>query len=255
MSITTGRLTFSQVKKRLVEQVGVHEDPAGSNRQKFGVWYGWNGVPWCAIFLSWGFRDNLGQIGGKTASVQVLRSRFHEAKRYGSTPRVGSLAIFTNDSHAELVLEVHDGHLVTVGGNTSRSDGSNPWSGQVAVKKRYRNQIRGYCYPRYAAAVSAPTQIKLVEDGYWGSKSTTALQQFLNRTRKAGLTVDGKFGPATTNAVLKWVGRTADSSLSSTDIKAVERKVGSPESGTWARSNTYDRTSKDIQRYLNSHRS
>lgn len=34
-------------------QVGYHESPAGSNMTKFGLWFGMNGEPWCAIFLSW----------------------------------------------------------------------------------------------------------------------------------------------------------------------------------------------------------
>ena len=34
-------------------QVGTTEDPPGTNRQKYGKWYGWDGVAWCAIFQSW----------------------------------------------------------------------------------------------------------------------------------------------------------------------------------------------------------
>lgn len=34
-------------------QVGVKESPAGSNRQKYGAWYGANGLPWCAMFQSY----------------------------------------------------------------------------------------------------------------------------------------------------------------------------------------------------------
>lgn len=36
-------------------KAAVHESPAGSNLQKYGKWYGQNGVPWCAIFVSWCF--------------------------------------------------------------------------------------------------------------------------------------------------------------------------------------------------------
>ena len=31
-------------------QVGVKESPSGSNMQKYGAWYGANGLPWCAMF-------------------------------------------------------------------------------------------------------------------------------------------------------------------------------------------------------------
>jgi hypothetical protein len=32
--------------------LGVKESPSGSNRQQFGAWFGVNGEPWCAIFVS-----------------------------------------------------------------------------------------------------------------------------------------------------------------------------------------------------------
>lgn len=38
-------------------EIGQHETPAGTNLQKYGKWYGWNGVPWCAIFTSWCFEQ------------------------------------------------------------------------------------------------------------------------------------------------------------------------------------------------------
>lgn len=38
-----------------VRQLGVSESPLGSNRTPFGVWYGTNGVPWCAILASYCF--------------------------------------------------------------------------------------------------------------------------------------------------------------------------------------------------------
>src|SRR5262245_39381108 len=40
-------------------EVGVKESPANSNNQKYGAWYGMNGVPWCAIFCTWA--DQTGQ--------------------------------------------------------------------------------------------------------------------------------------------------------------------------------------------------
>ena len=34
-------------------ELGVQEYPAGSNKQKYGVWYGMNGVQWCMEFVQW----------------------------------------------------------------------------------------------------------------------------------------------------------------------------------------------------------
>src|SRR4051812_27999515 len=38
-----------------VRELGVHESPPGSNRTAFGRWFGVDGVPWCAIFVSYCF--------------------------------------------------------------------------------------------------------------------------------------------------------------------------------------------------------
>ena len=43
-----------------MRHVGVKEDPPGSNRTAFGVWYGENGVPWCNIFVSYCFQIGAG---------------------------------------------------------------------------------------------------------------------------------------------------------------------------------------------------
>lgn len=39
--------------KEALTHVGLKESPAGSNMQMFGAWFGWNGVPWCAEFVSY----------------------------------------------------------------------------------------------------------------------------------------------------------------------------------------------------------
>jgi CHAP domain len=51
-----------QALKAARSQLGYSESPAGSNQNKYGSWYGMNGVPWCAIFVSWCFET--GTAGG-----------------------------------------------------------------------------------------------------------------------------------------------------------------------------------------------
>lgn len=46
----------------------------------------------------------------------------------------------------------------------------------------------------------------LVEDGRWGTATTSALQRFLNAKQKAGLKVDGRTGPATWKALQRFLG-------------------------------------------------
>jgi len=45
--------------------LGVREEPPGSNRTPFGEWFGENGVPWCAIFVSYCFAEGAGVTLGR----------------------------------------------------------------------------------------------------------------------------------------------------------------------------------------------
>lgn len=207
-TISKGSLTFATIKARLVGQNGVHENPRNSNRQPYGVWYGWNGVPWCAIFMSWGFRGSLGQMGGKAASVPLLRQRFQQQGRYGSTPKVGAFAIFNYDKHVEMVLAVYSTYVLTVGGNTSKADGTNYWGGNVALRKRPRSAIKGYCYPIYATTTTAPSGTTyLAYPGHVHKDSSSDdwhVGRIQTRLKALGfykMTVDSKFGDGTEAAV------------------------------------------------------
>ena len=50
-------------------EIGTVESPSGSNRVKYAKWYGMNGQPWCAMFVSWVFAqaELLNACGGKFA--------------------------------------------------------------------------------------------------------------------------------------------------------------------------------------------
>ncbi|NMA77667.1 MAG: transglycosylase [Actinomycetales bacterium] len=52
-----------------------------------------------------------------------------------------------------------------------------------------------------------------------------------DRTSPGALVVDGKFGPATTRALQQWIGVSADGSLSTSDIKTLQTKVGAVPDG------------------------
>ena len=61
--------------ERAKTKVGVGESPMGSNKTEFGAWYGFNGVPWCAIFMTWCY-DPVGskafQKGSKYSYVGAI---------------------------------------------------------------------------------------------------------------------------------------------------------------------------------------
>lgn len=61
--VVRGRLPSAIGRDALIEAIkhlGVKEQPPGSNKTKFGVWFGLDGVPWCNIFVSYCF-----QVGAK----------------------------------------------------------------------------------------------------------------------------------------------------------------------------------------------
>jgi hypothetical protein len=68
---------------RATREIGVAESPPESNTQKYGAWYGMNGVPWCAIFTSWCY-----ELGG--ADVGKDSPSFAAAIRYSYVPYVVS---------------------------------------------------------------------------------------------------------------------------------------------------------------------
>src|ERR1700757_673337 len=56
MGASAGRRALAEA----LRHVGVRESPPGSNRTPFGRWFGVDGVPWCAIFVSYCFEVGAG---------------------------------------------------------------------------------------------------------------------------------------------------------------------------------------------------
>ncbi len=239
--------TAAQVIATAKSQIGTKESPFGSNRQKYGVWYGWNGVPWCDQFLSWCFAQSksLTLIGGKSASVALTASRMRALGRYGSTPRIGALAFFNNYSHIELVTGVNsNGTITTIGGNTGPSSISN--GGGVYANTRSRSLIRGYGYPAYTGTpkVTAPPKpsvsTDLVVDGVFGPNTIKRLQRWV------GVSQTGVMGSTTNKALQRKVGVTQDGKMGPVTVKALQRVVGVRQDGAWG-----SITTRALQTYLN----
>ena len=69
--------------KRAITQLGTVESPSGSNKQKYGSWYGMNGQPWCAIFVTWCF-----ELGAQDIAPIVDSPTFVKGSRYAYVPYV-----------------------------------------------------------------------------------------------------------------------------------------------------------------------
>ena len=130
--------------------LGVKENPAGSNKQEFGAWYGMNGEPWCAIFCT--FAD---QKGGRPTQAFVRGSRYAyvpyvladaQKAKYGlsvtHSPKAGDLVIYDWEQNKEPDhIGVFEGwvsgstsQFTAIEGNTSIDNNSN--GGQVMRRTR-----------------------------------------------------------------------------------------------------------------------
>ena len=163
-------------------ELGVTENPAGSNLTKYGFWYGVDGVPWCVIFLCWVFEQAGERMaffgGGKTASCSILLRWYREQ---GLTVPVedvqaGDIVILNfhgkqEPEHCGLVIPAWpgDGDWVrTIEGNTTDSTGSQSNGGKVCEKLRIPKHIVAVCRPQYQPEEPAP-----VDDitGHWAEES------------------------------------------------------------------------------------
>lgn len=201
-------MSMSKVMELAREELGQHEDPAGSNLTKYGFWYGVDGVPWCVIFLCWLFNqagERMAFFGGvRTASCSVLLRWYREQ---GLTVpvedvQVGDIVILnfhgTKDpEHCGLVTGKSDiinlstgkpYSVWTIEGNTAPSDGSQSNGGMVCEKIRYPSQIVAVCRPQYK-----PEEPEKIDDitGHWAEKS---IRRCIERGLMKGYP-DGSFQP------------------------------------------------------------
>ena len=142
-------------------QLGVTENPPGSNNVLYNDWYYGRDVsgsayPWCAAFTSW-VLDQAGIAGFKGVYTPTVANLFKNAGRWHTTPEPGDLAFFDfPDStyriqHIGFVTQVNDdGTVTTIEGNTSSSDaGSQDNGGGVFRRRRPTSHIVGYGRPPY----------------------------------------------------------------------------------------------------------
>ncbi len=138
--------------------LGVREEPPGSNRTPFGEWFGENGVPWCAIFVSYCFAEGAGVTLGRghpgawrrgMSSVPLLEAWLRATGRWlvDAEPRPGDIVVFNWDGgvpdHVGLVERPLPGaRLRTIEGNTAVGNDSN--GGQVMRRIRPMSRVEGF---------------------------------------------------------------------------------------------------------------
>ena len=139
--------------------VGVTEYPQNSNNVIFNTkFYGREvsgaNYPWCCAFI-WYIHNEAGVDIKKTASCAELGTWFkNKGKFKTSAPKVGDIVFFKFSgssrwtNHVGIVVEVGNGYIKTIEGNTSSDEkGSQSNGGMVAERKRKLNStIVGFGY-------------------------------------------------------------------------------------------------------------
>lgn len=136
-------------------ELGYCESPAGSNRTKYGAWYGLDGQPWCMMFLQWLFH----QAGAsqllpvRTASCGALMRAAQGAGLWVTSGyRAGDLVIYDfpgggDTDHCGIVESAETEAVTAIEGNTSVDSDSN--GGAVMRRRRSLRLVVGALRPRY----------------------------------------------------------------------------------------------------------
>lgn len=131
-----------------LKEEGYKELGGKDNRTKYGAWYGYNGVAWCAIFVSWcaAHAGISTSIIPKTASVSSYMSWYKARKKFqykgNYRPKCGDLMIqkSAGASHVGIVIKSDSNRFYTIEGNSSN---------RVAKRSYPHNDTRltGFCTP------------------------------------------------------------------------------------------------------------
>ena len=136
-------------------ELGYKESPAGSNRTKYGAWFGLNGQPWCMIFIQWVFTQAGAEslLPARTASCGAFMRAAKAAGQWvtgGYQP--GDVVIYdfpggAVTDHCGIVEQPAGGGIMAIEGNTGAENDAN--GGQVQRRVRSNKVILGAFRPDY----------------------------------------------------------------------------------------------------------
>ena len=148
--------TAEQILQVARGELGYKESPAGSNRTKYGAWFGLNGQPWCMMFVQWCFRQADAQdlLPALTASCGALM-RAAQAKGCWVTGgyQPGDVVIYdfpgnnVKTDHCGIVEQLAGGGIMAIEGNTGERNDAD--GGQVQRRIRSNKVILGAFRPDY----------------------------------------------------------------------------------------------------------
>jgi hypothetical protein len=152
-------------------QIGYREGRSDSgiwnNDNAYGLWYGMNGVSWCAEFVSW-CADQAGYLGVIIPRHAYTPTGWNWFKNRGLTanaPQPGYIVYVYGYVASEGRSRVHhvglvervldDGYIQTIEGNTNDS-GSSQGNGVYRLRRRFEPSRLLLARPNYAAVIKPP---------------------------------------------------------------------------------------------------
>lgn len=150
---------MSKIVEIALKEVGTKESPANTNKTKYGIWFGLDGVQWCGIFVSYCYDKagyplgNIGFLKG-FAGTQTAYNHFKSTGEIVSKEEAqpGDIVLFDwqgdgNCEHAG-IFKQHNGNRTfdCIEGNTSFGDDSN--GGEVMVRNRYYGLAKAFIHPK-----------------------------------------------------------------------------------------------------------
>ncbi len=191
-------------------QNGIKESPAGSNKTKFGEWYGLDGVKWCAIFVSYVY-DHAGhplEAIDRPKGYQSCQSGYNYWKRnnrFTQSPQPGDIVLYDwggdgiCDHTGIFVKWLDPAHTAFQAWEGNTSLGNNSDGGQVMLRERKKSLVRAFVTPKALNDLTPATNDDTIKKGDSGSDVAT-LQKMLFDLGFT-ITVDGIFGNETEGVV------------------------------------------------------
>lgn len=136
---------MNEILRIAEKEIGQTENPANSNKTKYGKWFGYDGVAWCGIFVSWCYAQagfQLPKIGFSKgyAGCQTAVAYFKKMNQITKTPDPGDIVFFDwnldgrYDHTGIFVRWLTKDTFETIEGNTAIGNDSN--GGLVMIRNR-----------------------------------------------------------------------------------------------------------------------
>ena len=217
----------SDIVKKAAKEIGVKENPAGSNRVKYNTaYYGrevsGSAYPWCCAFIWWVFREcgasRLFFDGKKSAYCPTVeawgKAEGLTVERLKGKP--GDIVLFDFydkgiSGHIGIIEKVVGNKYQTIEGNTSSTSDDN--GGAVMRRTRPLSAVRCIIRPKYDREISrevktVKVELKVLQKGTAGKqvKTLQRLLRMMGYKDQYGntLVIDGDFGSKTEHALKKF---------------------------------------------------